>query len=79
MSPTPLNEIERRQDHLIVQQALSRLGEEQRRVLEMSYFEGLSHSEIAEVLGEPLGTIKSRVRAAMQKLAQLVPSAEAVS
>ena len=41
---------------------------EQREVLELGYFSGLSQSEIAERTGQPLGTIKTRTRLAMQKL-----------
>jgi RNA polymerase sigma-70 factor (ECF subfamily) len=49
---------------------LSALPEGQREVLELGYFQGLSFSEIAEVLGIPVGTVKSRVSAAMVKLRQ---------
>ena len=52
----------------IVAEALDQLAEPQRQAIELAYFEGLSHSEIAERLREPLGTIKTRVRLGMQKL-----------
>jgi RNA polymerase sigma-70 factor (ECF subfamily) len=55
------------------QRALDTLGglpREQRRVLVMSYFVGLSHAAIAEELRLPLGTVKKRVRLGMQKLRQ---------
>lgn len=52
----------------IVRQAVAALPEDQRRVLGLAFFQGYSHSEIAERLGEPLGTVKSRIRLAMQKL-----------
>lgn len=45
--------------------ALSRLAQEQRRALEMAFFEGMTHTEIAAKTGEPLGTIKTRIRAGL--------------
>ncbi len=51
-----------------VRQALQALPDAQRQPLALAYFEGLSHREIAERLDQPLGTIKTRIRLAMQKL-----------
>jgi RNA polymerase sigma-70 factor, ECF subfamily len=51
-----------------VQLALETLSPPQRRAIELAFFEGLSQSEIAQLLQEPLGTIKTRVRLGMQKL-----------
>ncbi|MGH7328196.1 MAG: RNA polymerase sigma factor [Polyangiaceae bacterium] len=51
-----------------VRRALEGLPPEQRRALELAYFGGLTHREIATTLGEPLGTIKSRVATALRKL-----------
>lgn len=51
-----------------VQKALQTLSPPQRQAIELAYFEGLSQSEIAERLQEPLGTIKTRVRLGMLKL-----------
>jgi RNA polymerase sigma-70 factor, ECF subfamily len=48
--------------------ALHRLPHEQRRAVELAFFTGLSHGEIAERLGLPLGTVKSRTRLAYRKL-----------
>ncbi|HEX9725829.1 MAG TPA: sigma-70 family RNA polymerase sigma factor [Vicinamibacteria bacterium] len=48
--------------------ALGRLPSEQRQALELAFYQGLTHREIAERLGEPLGTIKSRIKMAMDKL-----------
>ena len=54
--------------HSGVRQMVAALPPDQRRVLGLAYFKGMSHSEIAEHLGEPLGTVKSRIRMAMQRL-----------
>ncbi len=51
-----------------VRVALRGLPEEQREVLDMSYLDGMSQADIAEVAGLPIGTVKTRVRLAMQKL-----------
>jgi RNA polymerase sigma-70 factor, ECF subfamily len=71
---SPLEGVEQREAREQIQTALEVLSAEQRQVLELGYFEGLSQSEIAERLGQPLGTIKSRVRAAMEKLATALAS-----
>jgi RNA polymerase sigma-70 factor (ECF subfamily) len=41
---------------------------EQRKTLEMAFFDGLTHSEIAEMTGDPLGTVKTRIRSALSTL-----------
>jgi RNA polymerase sigma-70 factor (ECF subfamily) len=51
-----------------IRSALDQLPPEQREVVELAYYRGLSHTEIAEHTGQPLGTIKTRIRLAMQKL-----------
>ncbi len=55
-------------DHGRVRAALSELGPDQRVVLELAYFEGLSCSEIATRIAVPIGTVKSRLAAGMQRL-----------
>jgi RNA polymerase sigma-70 factor, ECF subfamily len=64
-----VSEAERR---VRVQQALAELPADQHEVVALSYVEGLSHSEIAERLGLPLGTVKSRMRLAYIKIREAV-------
>jgi RNA polymerase sigma-70 factor (ECF subfamily) len=52
--------------------AVAQLPAEQKKVLAMAFFQGLTHPEIAETLGEPLGTVKTRIRLGMQKLRLLL-------
>ena len=58
-------ETERRTMMEKVRSALNRLPPEQQQSIEMAFFQGLSHSEIAEQTGEPLGTVKTRIRSAL--------------
>jgi RNA polymerase sigma-70 factor (ECF subfamily) len=51
---------------------LSGLPQEQRRALEMAFFEGMTHTEIASKTGDPLGTIKTRIRAGLLALRKAV-------
>lgn len=55
-----------------IRSALDELPRPQRQALDLAYFEGLTHSEIAERTGEPLGTIKSRLRSALNSLRKAV-------
>jgi RNA polymerase sigma-70 factor (ECF subfamily) len=55
-----------------VHRALEELSESERAVIELAYWSGLSQSEIAEYLGIPLGTVKTRTRAALGRLADLL-------
>ncbi len=47
---------------------IHKLPTEQRKTLEMAFFDGLTHSEIAEMTGDPLGTVKTRIRSALLTL-----------
>ncbi len=65
-------EVEGNLDRERIMEALSLLPNAQREVLLLAYFEGYSQSEMAKKLNQPLGTIKTRVRLAMQKLRTLL-------
>jgi RNA polymerase sigma-70 factor (ECF subfamily) len=64
----PAEEVHPSPDRAKVRAAIVELPKEQRHVVELAYFEGLSCSEIAERLSAPIGTVKSRLSAAMSKL-----------
>jgi RNA polymerase sigma-70 factor, ECF subfamily len=59
-----------------IQAALQRLPAEQREAIELAYFGGLTHHEIAERSGTPLGTVKGRMRLGLHKLRQLLLDAQ---
>ncbi len=64
--------VEIREQRRAVQKALAQLPPEQREALELAYYGGLSQAELAERLGVPLGTIKSRMFTALAKLRDLL-------
>ena len=53
---------------------IHKLPLEQRKTLEMAFFDGLTHSEIAEMTGDPLGTVKTRIRSALLTLRKAFPA-----
>ena len=61
-------EVNRREDASEVQEALQDLPDDQRQVIELAYFGGFTHSEIAEQLKLPAGTVKGRMRLGLTKL-----------
>lgn len=67
-SSDPSLDAEHAERRVLVVAALNELPREQREALELGYFGGLSQSEIAERTGQPLGTVKTRMRLAMLKL-----------
>lgn len=68
---SPFNLADEAERNRMMQRAravIMRLPPEQRKTLEMAYFDGLTHSEIAEMTGDPLGTVKTRIRTALLTL-----------
>jgi RNA polymerase sigma-70 factor (ECF subfamily) len=65
-NPEEMTELEIERDR--VRAALDKIPPEQRQVLQLAYFEGLTQREIVTRLGQPLGTVKTRLRLGMQKL-----------
>jgi RNA polymerase sigma-70 factor, ECF subfamily len=61
-------EVERRDQGSIVRNALTLIPAEQKQAVELAFFSGLTHEQIAEKLGTPLGTIKARIRRGLLKL-----------
>lgn len=72
--PTPLESVTLAEEQLIVRQSLSQLTDIQREILELSYYQGLSQSAIADRLKLPLGTVKTHMRQGLIKLRQLLQS-----
>jgi RNA polymerase sigma-70 factor (ECF subfamily) len=66
--PTPFDRQADAEVRIMVMKALVELPAAQRQALELSYYEGLSHAEIAERLREPVGTIKTRIKLGISKL-----------
>ena len=58
-----------------VKRALDQLGAQQREAIELAYFEGMSQTEIAERLGQPLGTVKTWMRRALQQMREALGGA----
>ena len=70
--PDPEEQAELSMERKHIRGALSQLPAEQRQALFLSFFKGFSHQQIAELLAQPLGTIKTRIRLAMRKLRQIL-------
>ena len=63
-------------DGQVLGQLLNRLPDEQRQLIELAFFQGYTHSELAERLNMPLGTVKTRLRAGLKRLRALWHAAE---
>jgi RNA polymerase sigma-70 factor (ECF subfamily) len=61
-------EVARREEARTVRGALETLPDEQRKTIELAYFGGFSHTQIADMLGEPIGTVKGRMRLGLDKM-----------
>jgi RNA polymerase sigma-70 factor (ECF subfamily) len=72
-------EVERRDESRRVRSALDELPADQRQVIELAYFGGLSHSQIAEMLELPPGTVKGRMRLGLTKMRSALGEAERVA
>ncbi|MHB1007556.1 MAG: sigma-70 family RNA polymerase sigma factor [Chloroflexota bacterium] len=68
----PEQVVEQHAEQQRVRAAVAALPEDQRQVLSLAFFEGQTHSQIAASLGQPLGTVKTRIRLAMSKLRQML-------
>ena len=62
------NEVARREEAASIRSAIETLPADQSHVIELAYFGGFTHTEIAEILGAPVGTVKGRMRLGLEKL-----------
>jgi RNA polymerase sigma-70 factor (ECF subfamily) len=69
---SPHEDMENDMQRARIRRALEELPTDQREALMLAYFKGYSHRQIADVLQQPLGTVKTRIRLAMQKLRELL-------
>ena len=73
-APCPAESSDGRERAQAVRRAVAALPFEQRRLVEAAFFSGLTHTELAETFGQPLGTVKTRIRAALAALREALES-----
>ncbi|MEI7759990.1 MAG: sigma-70 family RNA polymerase sigma factor [Thermoleophilia bacterium] len=75
-SPDPADLVAVADESQRLAEAMAELPEDQLAVLRLSYFDGLSHSEISKVIGIPLGTVKGRMRLALDRMRSLTDASD---
>ncbi len=75
-APQYEKELDEKRRAEVVRSLMGSLSAQQKKAIEMAYFEGLSHSEIAEALHEPLGTVKSWIRNGLLRLKEGLQAAQ---
>jgi RNA polymerase sigma-70 factor (ECF subfamily) len=74
-SPAPIDQMAEAEAGDRLRAAMNLLNPDQRKALEMAYFDAMTYSEVADSLGQPLGTVKSRIRQALAQLRQMLERA----
>ena len=74
-SANPFEDTQTAEKRMRLQGALSILQPGERRALELAFFDGMSHTEVAAALGEPLGTVKTRIRQGLLRMRETLASA----
>lgn len=64
-------------DRIYVEEAVAALDDEDRELIDLAFYQGYSHSQVAEVTGKPLGTVKTKLRNALQTLREHLIGGEA--
>ena len=75
----PWRDVELTLQRDVLKQGLATLPEEQRRAIELAYFGGYTHTQIAEITGMPVGTVKGRMRLGLRKLRELLAGTDGAS